>query len=228
VSASRTVGPREGYDLWAPSYGNAPNPLLALEHRLLFPRLPLLAAGKPVVDVGCGTGRWLGDLRKAGASILGVDPSRAMLQQAATRPELRRGLALGSLEALPVRTGTAGLTLCAFVLSYLPDLPGALSELARTTARGGRVIITDLHPEAQRAWKRAFDVGACSYEIRSHPFGLDDLLHAAQSAGLRLEDLVQAPFGEPERPIFQEAGREDSFEQLKSIPAVLIALWRRD
>ncbi len=43
--------------LWAATYDEAPNPLLALEGRLLKPLLPR-TRGLLVVDVACGSGRW--------------------------------------------------------------------------------------------------------------------------------------------------------------------------
>ncbi len=50
--------PAEAFDTWADVYDSQPNPLLALEQRLLGPMLPDVR-GLDVLDAGCGTGRWL-------------------------------------------------------------------------------------------------------------------------------------------------------------------------
>ncbi|PYV20619.1 MAG: hypothetical protein DMG27_22585 [Acidobacteria bacterium] len=87
-SGSRVLS-EEGYELWAPAYDRDPNHLLALEERTLKPLLPDLA-GQQVLDLGCGTGRWLELLLDLGARrAVGVDRSRAMLRVAATKPRLR-------------------------------------------------------------------------------------------------------------------------------------------
>src|SRR3984893_12036997 len=69
----------EGYRLWANTYDDEPNPMLSLEQRVLGSLLPPLV-DLDVVDLGCGTGRWLKALQGAGArSLLGLDSSPEML-----------------------------------------------------------------------------------------------------------------------------------------------------
>ena len=73
------VSVQEGYERWAPTYDRDPNPLLALEERQLKLMIPPLE-GKRVLDLACGTGRWLAWLMKGGARTgVGVDFSPAML-----------------------------------------------------------------------------------------------------------------------------------------------------
>jgi malonyl-CoA O-methyltransferase len=75
----RVLSVDKGYELWAPTYDQDLNPLLALEERVLTPLLPSLQ-GKVVLDLGCGTGRWLKRLLESGASEgAGLDASSAML-----------------------------------------------------------------------------------------------------------------------------------------------------
>ena len=72
ATSMAVVSAREGYRQWARSYDAEPNALLALEKRCLEPLLPC-ARGLDVVDLGCGTGRWLEALKERGAhSLLGV------------------------------------------------------------------------------------------------------------------------------------------------------------
>ena len=55
--------------------------MLSLERRILEPLLPPLA-DLDVIDLGCGTGRWLQILHAAGARrVLGVDFSPEMFAQ---------------------------------------------------------------------------------------------------------------------------------------------------
>src|SRR5271167_4068657 len=73
---------QEGYERWAPTYDRDPNPLLALAERQLQLMIPPLE-GKRVLDLACGTGRWLAWLMTGGASLgVGVDFSPAMLAAA--------------------------------------------------------------------------------------------------------------------------------------------------
>ena len=75
--------PAEAFNAWAEVYDGRPNPLLLLEQRVLGAMLPDVQ-GLDVLDVGCGTGRWLQRLTDSGArGLVGVDPSPEMLAVAA-------------------------------------------------------------------------------------------------------------------------------------------------
>jgi ubiquinone/menaquinone biosynthesis C-methylase UbiE len=77
--------PAEAFDGWAASYDEQPNPLLALEQRVLLPRLGDVR-GLDVLDAGCGTGRWLAQLAgRSARSLAGVDISSVMLGLAASK-----------------------------------------------------------------------------------------------------------------------------------------------
>ena len=66
---------RFGFDLWAEVYDDQPNPLIALEERVLSQLLPPLR-GRDVLDAGCGTGRWLDRVAASEPrSLTGVDAS---------------------------------------------------------------------------------------------------------------------------------------------------------
>src|SRR5690606_22097258 len=60
--AVRRLSSLAAHALWAETYDRSPNPLLALEERLLPPLLPDLR-GLTALDAACGAGRWLGRLR---------------------------------------------------------------------------------------------------------------------------------------------------------------------
>src|SRR3954463_9801159 len=76
------LSPSQGYEIWSTSYDSDPNPLLALESRLLTPRLGKLA-NSTVLDVATGTGRWMEYAARCGARVIGIDVSTQMLGIAA-------------------------------------------------------------------------------------------------------------------------------------------------
>jgi hypothetical protein len=61
----KVVSPQEGYRLWAESFDTSGSAILALESRHLAPWIAALRGR--VIDVGCGTGRWMSS-RKRSAS----------------------------------------------------------------------------------------------------------------------------------------------------------------
>jgi len=219
------VSAMEGHRIWAASYDAGPNPLLALETRLLLERVSLLGAPR-FVDIACGTGRWMQLAGERGAKVAGVDFCPEMLLQAARKPGLAGRVSIGDAGCIPLADRTADLTLCSFALGYLPSPYQAMAEMARVSCKGGRVVVTDLHPCALAAgWQRSFRWNGQVYAIDHHHHEIRAWEDAARSAGLALDWAVEASFGEPERAIFRRAGKEALFPELSRLPALLAMCW---
>jgi SAM-dependent methyltransferase len=211
-----SIGPREGYQIWAASYDAELNPLIELEARTLAPLLPALA-GARVIDVACGTGRWLKYARARGAQAAGIDFCAEMLASC------RGGVALADAARLPFADDFADVAICAFALGYLP--PESLAELTRIVRPGGRVFVTDVHPAAlERGWTRSFRSGGEVYQVRHRAYRLSDIVRAP---GLELISLHQPAFGDPERIIFERAGKADAFADSQRTPAIFASQWLR-
>ena len=219
--------PTEAYTLWSADYDQTPNALLTLEERCLAGLLGD-ARGKCVIDVACGTGRWLQRLVASGAKAIGVDLTRAMLKQAVSKPNLAGRCVEADATRLPFADRSAHVLLSSFLLGYVPHPQPLFEELARVNRPDGRVFVTEIHPEALcSGWRRTFRYGDQIYEPEHHPHTIDDITQAAeQTTGLELENLTHYHFDEPERTIFEKAGRDD-FDEIRKTPAIWIGIWRR-
>jgi SAM-dependent methyltransferase len=215
----------QGHRIWASSYDTGPNPLLALETRLLAEKFGPLR-GVRFLDVGCGTGRWTQFAQQRGARVFGMDFCPEMLLEASRKPGLHGRLSLADACHLPVSDGVADLTVCSFALGYVPCPIQAIAEMARVSRDGASVVITDLHPYALAAgWTRSFRSEGEIYEIDHHPHPASAWEAAAESAGLALDWRIDASFDEPEREIFRHAGKDSLFQELSRIPALLAMSW---
>jgi SAM-dependent methyltransferase len=118
-SSASDVSPRDGYRLVSGAYDAEPNPILSLEQRFLEQLLPPIK-GLDVVDVGCGTGRWLARLaERRPRSLLGLDFSAEMLLQAKLKLREAAKLVLADCSSIPLPRCSAGLILASFIASYL-------------------------------------------------------------------------------------------------------------
>jgi len=226
-SSATRVGPVEGHRLWSSSYDRALNPLLALERRFLLPELGSLQ-GQRLLDAGCGTGRWMEMAWERGANVAGVDPTRRILDEAARKPRLRGYVALGDTSRLPFVSAVFDVVVSSFVLGYLDDRVAGIREMARVVRPGGRVILSDLHPAAlQHGWTSSFRDAESVYEIERRRYSLDQIRVAARSQSLGEQKLIEAHFGEPERPIFLQAGKAEQFDGASGIPALFVLIWQR-
>ena len=230
MPASATpVSARAGYDLWAPHYALDANPLLALQQRSMEPMLPPIR-GRRVVDLACGTGRWLERVAaRAPRAFVGIDFSFAMLQRARQVPELRGHIFCGDCSSLPLCDRCADVVLCSLALDHIPDLMAFARAVARIADDGAVLLLSEFHPDAhRRGWKRTFQSGNETFELEVTPRDLDDVHSAFESAGFRLEQHEEPAFAEPERRAFATAGREDLFERVRSAgPALFISRYVR-
>jgi ubiquinone/menaquinone biosynthesis C-methylase UbiE len=217
----------EGHRNWAASYDDGPNPLLALETRLLLDRLRALQPRR-FLDVACGTGRWMLIAKQWGACVFGVDFCSEMLFEASRKPGLAGCFSLADVCHIPVADGSADLALCSFALGYIHSAHAAIAEMARVSRKGARVVVTDLHPRALAAgWTRSFRSYGQVYEIDHHVHSIAVWGSAAASAGLALDWCLEANFAEAEREIFREAGKDSLFDEVRRIPAMLAMSWTK-
>jgi len=227
VSAHPILAPRDAYRLWAAAWDSDPSAIVSVESRHLAPWLAEVG-GRRLLDISCGTGRWLEPAAGLGARAIGLDLSPEMLLRARTKPGLAARLAVADAAMLPVRDACADVVLCTLSLGHVRDAAAVIREMARALAPGGLAIVSDFHPEAfRRGWKRTFRAGGATYEIENHYHPTDSLLGAASACGLALEKSCEPCFGEPERPIFTAARKPELFDEVRGIPAVWLARWRK-
>jgi len=118
--------------------------LRATAAELLRPRL-----GARLLDVGCGTGdvvRALAGLVGAHGTVVGVEPSATMLNEARRRTgdsSLRVEFRGGDIARLDFQDATFDGVTCERVFQHLDAPETAIGELVRVTRPGGRIVVTD-------------------------------------------------------------------------------------
>jgi ubiquinone/menaquinone biosynthesis C-methylase UbiE len=105
--------------------------------RALLDRLGPLG-GRLVLDLGCGKGRFAARLEEAGARVVGLDVSAAMLAGAGGLDRVR-----GSARRLPFRDGEFDAVVAIEVFEHLGDVDGVLAEIGRVLRAGGLLAVID-------------------------------------------------------------------------------------
>ena len=102
-----------------------------------------------ILEVGCGTGRWLAELAGQCEEAHGVDPSAEMLERARERcPALR--LHVGSAEELPFPDAAFDLVYCVNAIHHFQNPHAFVSEADRVLAAGGTVAVIGFDPRGRR------------------------------------------------------------------------------
>lgn len=111
---------------------------------------------RTIVDLGCGTGLLTRSLAKPGRTVIGVDPSRTVLDYARRQPGGESVTWIHADASVLVATGTADLAICTgnAIMHVGPrELPSALASLAGTLRSGGTLSFESRNP-AYREWER--------------------------------------------------------------------------
>jgi ubiquinone/menaquinone biosynthesis C-methylase UbiE len=222
------VSVEEGYELWARTYDSDPNPLLALEERALIPLIGSVA-NKVALDAGSGTGRWLEKLVRGGAKrALGMDISQAMLRIARSKPLLRERLIRGDCSFLPFRSGVADLIISSFALGHVRAIGAFAQELARVSKFEAAIWVSDLHPMARaHGWATSFRHRGRSVRVAAYAYSIEQVSGSFQAHGFALVECQELRLGEPERLIFERAGKSHLFLPACEVPAVCIWHFKR-
>ena len=187
-----------GYDRWATTYDELPNPLVQLEEPVVRAALDRVPPGV-AVDAACGTGRHAAHLRARGHRVIGVDASPGMLARARGRvPDAE--FHQGDLSALPLADATADLVVCALALTHCETLDTPVRELARVVRPGGRLVISDFHPVQVLIGGSALFVDADGRmgNVRTHHHAHGAYLDAFRAAGLAVERCLEPVDGDAE------------------------------
>jgi ubiquinone/menaquinone biosynthesis C-methylase UbiE len=105
-----------------------------------------LRPGERVVDVACGTGvitRAAAERVGSTGTVTGVDIAPDMLEVAKATPAAGAPIAWHEADAaaLPLPDASYDIALCQMGLMFVDDKPGAIAEIHRVLAPGGRIVL---------------------------------------------------------------------------------------
>jgi SAM-dependent methyltransferase len=95
------------------------------------------ATAERVLDVGCGNGMYLSELRRRGVHAVGRDLSPGMLAAAALHPHLVNA----DVTRLPFASSCFEVVLAPHMLYHVADRPMAAAEMRSVLRAGGRCVV---------------------------------------------------------------------------------------
>lgn len=168
--------------------------------------------GRRTLELGCGAARWSIGLAARGAKAVGVDLSTAQLGHARRlngRRGRRVGLVQGTVEQLPIRTGSVDAAFSDWGGLTFADPRRTIPEAARVLRKDGTLVLATSSPwrsvfESRsrtgigRRLKRAyFGLGRIDYPGRYRQVNFQltygDWVELFRSHGLSVERLIETP-----------------------------------
>lgn len=116
-----------------------------------------------ILEVGCGTARWLADLRPATDALFGLDFSAGMLAQARRR-DGRLSLTRGNASRLPYPDGAFDLVYCVHALHHFDRKADFIREARRLLREGGALAVIGSSPRDTRTRWYIYDYFDGTYD----------------------------------------------------------------
>lgn len=181
-----------GYDAWAPIYDDR-DPSTWLDEPFLLQQLQPFP-GCRILDLGCGTGRYLRRLTSGLYRLTAIDLSRGMLARAQRDSQsLDVRWLQTSVTSLPFQPNSFDRIMSGLVIDHVTAPKHLFSQIAAVLAPNGRAVVAGVHPDMQRLTGSNIEVesdkGAA--HIPGHIHEVTELLAAADEAQLKVEVLEQ-------------------------------------
>ena len=220
TSASATL---RAYERWAPLYPPvAHNPLMRAEQRAMLELWPNMA-GRRVLDLACGSGRYSHLLRIANAAqVVALDFCPPMLDQVADADRV-----CASMMQLPFRPAAFGAVVSGLAVGHATDIRSWMSEVARVLSPDGSLVYSDFHSDAIRAgMSRSFkDAADKSWCVPHQVYELSRQQDAMAAAGLIVETVRELRMGLELNETF--SGSDQVYRKWHGVPVVLIVRARK-
>jgi ubiquinone/menaquinone biosynthesis C-methylase UbiE len=115
-----------------------------LMHKKMKLVLNHVRQGRSLIDIGCGTGEFIVQLRERFNTLVGIDVNSYAIEFTAKRVGKDRNILLecGELESLHFPAERFEICLCLDVLEHVKDLFPLLEEIHRILRPGGEIIVT--------------------------------------------------------------------------------------
>jgi len=133
-----------------------------------------------VLEVGCGTGRWLVELQSVVPWVYGLDWSPGMLRQARRQPG-QLALTCGQANRLPFSDATFELVFCVNALHHFEHPHVFVAEARRLLRPGGILAIIGLDPHSGRDQWYLYNYFERTYEVDLRRFPSWDAVRAWMS-----------------------------------------------
>lgn len=177
------------YDSWSSTYDQDRNLTRDLDQAITRVTLSQLKF-KNTLELGCGTGKNTVLLSNISETVLALDFSEGMIEQA--RQKLNASnveFHVADLTGLwPSQNDSHDLVVCNLVLEHIEDLSHVFKEAFRSLRAGGRFHISELHPFRQyQGGKAHFQREGQTTEVQAFIHHVSDFLQAATGNGFSLK-----------------------------------------
>ena len=192
--------------------------------------------GKRVLDVGCASGGLVEAFVDRGATVVGIDLNRQLIERARKRLATKAEFHVADISApMPfLESGSFDVVAASLVLHYLADWGPPLREFARVLRPAGALVISTHHPTQDMkiatppppyfetvllsdTWRK----GGREFQVRFYHRPMSAVVDALADAGFLIERIPE-PLPDPrafsqDRPLYERMRRGPWFLFIRAV-----------
>lgn len=184
---------KDSYRIWSSTYDIDKNRTRDLDRKVTRGLLANTSF-QSILEIGCGTGKNTLFFSEIAEKVHALDFSEEMISKA--KEKLSGRNVTFSIADLTKRWPCEGqsfeLVSCNLVLEHIENLSFIFSEACRTLIKGGKFLVSELHPFRQYEGTKAnFQGGDQHIEIEAFVYNISDFLNAATENHFTLEEMKE-------------------------------------
>lgn len=219
---------KKTYKNWARTYDKfETNISIILEQDILIKKADP-EKNEIILDAGCGTGRYIKELKKNCKKVTGIDFSKEMLEVAKNKNPEVNFIQADLTKKLPFKSSTFHKVLSSLVFSHIENIENPLREFHRILKKGGKLIITDF------PWHSTIDWTGIKYKKEQKKDYLDiektcefhsiaEYIDKATSIGFKVKEILPLRVNPPAKKYLTK----ESYEKNKGKWGTVIYIFEK-
>lgn len=221
----RRLSSQNAYELWSTFYDDQPdNVVLYLEEKLFSEMMSEVnAAGKKILDIGCGTGRhWQEIFKHKPLQLTGIDNSDEMTAKLKTKFKDAEVFVSETNSLKNFEDSSFDLIISTLTIGHINNIEEYFRQWKRVLKPEGELLITDFHPEAfSIGMKRSFVFNKEVIEVENYLYTLDYLTGIFSGLNWKIVSVKEKIIDDDVRELFIKQNYVNAFNKYKGTSLIL-------
>lgn len=221
----RRLSSENAYKMWSTFYDDQPdNVVLYLEEKLFSEMFSEInAAGKEILDIGCGTGRhWKEILDHKPLKLTGVDNSKEMIEKLKMKYNDAEVFVSENNSLKNFKDSSFDIIISTLTIGHINNIGEYFREWKRVLKPKGELLITDFHPKAfSTGMKRSFVFNKEVIEVENYLYTLNYLTGIFTGLNWEIVSIREKIIDDDVRELFIKQNYVNAFNKYKGTSLIL-------
>ena len=220
----RRLSSRDAYGIWYAFYDDQPdNAVLFLEEKLFSEMLSHTEIkNRNILDIGCGTGRhWKEILDHKPLKLTGIDNSHEMTGKLKKKFADAEVFVSDKIPEEIFGDSAFDIIISTLTIGHIKDIDQYFQEWNRILKEGGKILITDFHPDAFSAgMKRSFPHKDEVIEVENYLYDTEFLMKIFSELKWEIISTYEKKIDDEVKHLFEKQNFMSAYDKFYGTPLI--------